>query len=373
MAKAGSSPYFVRASMMDKRKARRRPIFVVILLVTAILLLALTVGTPAVTSSTRKNEPLVWTHALNDVQQNTKCKQGDREYDGECIAPHEIGKVRYDPCNPRGQRVIREQWRVWNGRAGVLSSTLGILERHRFDCIVVPQLIETQIKARLAQMVTANLSATTLSYKNTPFTRPLRVLVFGPHGELGKMRSVVEVALRAEKYPVDYVQADLSDLICKQYGAMKINAMKIQFPDAFFSAVFFSHVLEHVPDMNTTLSEISRVLEPQGWALLSAPVNPSLPRSYEDPHCTTRSCRLKKFGQEDHIRHIGMDLFSIIQRYFDAYRHDFTYNFFRKRTPELAQLFANPEYHEDSGSKKTYTYAFKGVHPEEIKRVFGDY
>jgi ubiquinone/menaquinone biosynthesis C-methylase UbiE len=68
--------------------------------------------------------------------------------------------------------------------------------------------------------------------------------------------------------------------------------------------VICSHVLEHVPDDIQALSEIYRVLKKGGVAILMAPINLGLEKSFEaekDKHYTV-SERWKYFGQDDHER-----------------------------------------------------------------------
>lgn len=288
--------------------------------------------------------------------------------------------MRYDPCNPPGERVIRAPWRAWNGREGTLSATLGILERHRFDCMAIPALVRGIIERRLLRHSEVELGGGRsrvgwqvgrLDHFSAPFLHPLRVIVFGPHGELGKMRAVADVALRAGKYPLDYVQADWSRTICRQYNALRIDAARMPFPDGYFSAVFLSHVLEHVADMNKTLAEISRVLEPGGFALLSMPMNPRLKKGYAYVGCTSEECRRRRYGQSDHVRNIGMDVLDLVGNHFDFYRHGSYTRFFALRMPQLQSLFDNPEYHSKE-LMASYTYAFKGAHEAEVSRFFGD-
>jgi 2-polyprenyl-3-methyl-5-hydroxy-6-metoxy-1,4-benzoquinol methylase len=44
-----------------------------------------------------------------------------------------------------------------------------------------------------------------------------------------------------------------------------------RFDDASFQAVHFSHLIEHVPSPRALLSEVRRILEPEGWAVLTTP------------------------------------------------------------------------------------------------------
>lgn len=43
------------------------------------------------------------------------------------------------------------------------------------------------------------------------------------------------------------------------------------FPDGSFTVVHFSHLIEHVPDPRGFLREVSRILAPGGWAIVTTP------------------------------------------------------------------------------------------------------
>ena len=51
----------------------------------------------------------------------------------------------------------------------------------------------------------------------------------------------------------------------------RIDATAIPYGDGSFDVVLCNHVLEHVPDYRKALSEIHRVLRPDGWAVLQTP------------------------------------------------------------------------------------------------------
>ena len=51
--------------------------------------------------------------------------------------------------------------------------------------------------------------------------------------------------------------------------------------------------------------ELARILRPHGWAALLVPI--TVPETIEDPSVTDPAERLKRFGQEDHVRAYGLD------------------------------------------------------------------
>jgi SAM-dependent methyltransferase len=70
-----------------------------------------------------------------------------------------------------------------------------------------------------------------------------------------------------------------------------------------------NHVLEHVADDLKAMAEIRRVLKPGGIAVLQTPFSPMLSKTWEDPGITSPEARLQAFGQADHVRLYGRDIF----------------------------------------------------------------
>lgn len=97
-----------------------------------------------------------------------------------------------------------------------------------------------------------------------------------------------------------YVTADLNNPADHRWDVTAIPQ-----PDASFDVVYCSHVLEHIPDDVQAMREFHRVLAPDGWAVLNVPVNADV--TDEDPSVTDPEERLRRFGQEDHVRRYGPD------------------------------------------------------------------
>jgi SAM-dependent methyltransferase len=101
-----------------------------------------------------------------------------------------------------------------------------------------------------------------------------------------------------------YVTADLrpgvADII--------INIEAIELPDGCVDVAICSHVLEHVEDDRTALSELHRILRPGGMALLMFPVIHSWSTTYEDTTIRSPKGRHIHFGQGDHVRLYGADV-----------------------------------------------------------------
>lgn len=100
-----------------------------------------------------------------------------------------------------------------------------------------------------------------------------------------------------------YVPADLDP--APGYERVDATAIGLEPP---FDGIISSHVLEHIPDDLAAMSEMSRVLSHDGWALVLVPTDHSLSETYEDHTVTSAWGRHKRFGQHDHVRRYGLDV-----------------------------------------------------------------
>lgn len=80
-----------------------------------------------------------------------------------------------------------------------------------------------------------------------------------------------------------------------------------EIPDNTYDVILCSHVLEYVKEDDLAMSELLRVLKPNGIALLQVPIKPGLKTTYEDASITTASQRATVFGDPGHIRFYGED------------------------------------------------------------------
>ncbi len=111
--------------------------------------------------------------------------------------------------------------------------------------------------------------------------------------------------------PASYVRGDL---IPSREQVRKLDVMNLIEKSESYDFVICNHVLEHVPDDSKALSEIFRVLKKGGSAVLQTPYAAALHSTREnDPSVTTEAERLKFYGQEDHVRLYGIDLFERIR------------------------------------------------------------
>ena len=97
---------------------------------------------------------------------------------------------------------------------------------------------------------------------------------------------------------LDYLSVDLD----VSRAMVEVDITKIPYPDDCFDAILCNHVLEHVPNDRRAMSEIRRVLRPEGLAILQVPVSLSLDAIYEDSAILAPESRERAFGQRDHVR-----------------------------------------------------------------------
>lgn len=69
-----------------------------------------------------------------------------------------------------------------------------------------------------------------------------------------------------------------------------------------FDFFICSHMLEHIVDDKKAVSELFRILKPNGKGILMVPILVGLENTYEDNTIISEEDRLKHFGQEDHVR-----------------------------------------------------------------------
>jgi SAM-dependent methyltransferase len=109
------------------------------------------------------------------------------------------------------------------------------------------------------------------------------------------------------KSPTEYVMGDLSPNLEK--GIVHLDVTKIPFNENSFDFLICNHVLEHVPDIKKALSEIYRVLKPNGLAVLQTPFSRLLVNNFEEDNIDSKELRNIFYGQEDHVRVFGQTQF----------------------------------------------------------------
>lgn len=102
---------------------------------------------------------------------------------------------------------------------------------------------------------------------------------------------------------LDYITADIESPLAK----VKMDIHAIPFADNTFDVAFCNHVMEHVDDDVKAMSELHRVLKPNGWAIIQSPMDLARATTYDDPTIVSEADREKHFLQKDHLRLYGLD------------------------------------------------------------------
>jgi SAM-dependent methyltransferase len=145
----------------------------------------------------------------------------------------------------------------------------GAMERHRFQFLVVKDILNS--------MDTASLKM--LHFSPEPFFRDFFSKKFGQY-------ETADLKMKDVDYHVDLQQ--------------------LPFADQSYDFIFASHVLEYIPHDEKAISEIRRILRPNGIAVLPVPVFSE--KTVEYPKFT--------WDNHYHVRAPGLDYFERYERYF---------------------------------------------------------
>lgn len=100
-----------------------------------------------------------------------------------------------------------------------------------------------------------------------------------------------------ERKDITYLSSDFDGSFTAQYS---FDITDIDQPTEKFDLVICYHILEHILDDTKAMSELYRVLKPNGVAIIQTPFKEG--DIYEDYSISSKEDRLKYFGQEDHVR-----------------------------------------------------------------------
>jgi len=112
----------------------------------------------------------------------------------------------------------------------------------------------------------------------------LRILQFAP--EVGVLMFLSKIT-RCE-----YITADLNSPRAKY----QIDMTQIPYRDNFFDIIISSHVLEHIPNDMAAMSELYRVLKPNGYSIHQVPIDYNRATTFEDSSINTNELRTKYYG-----------------------------------------------------------------------------
>jgi SAM-dependent methyltransferase len=104
-----------------------------------------------------------------------------------------------------------------------------------------------------------------------------------------------------------------ADLVARRPNALALDFSQIPLPDSTVDLLIANHVLEHVSDVKQSLDEAARVLKPGGIAVLQTPYSRTLHSTLELEGVSSAEARALIYGQKDHLRLFGRDIFEIIE------------------------------------------------------------
>ncbi|WP_370476945.1 class I SAM-dependent methyltransferase [Tamlana flava] len=108
---------------------------------------------------------------------------------------------------------------------------------------------------------------------------------------------------------LDYVTTDLNSPLAD----VKADICNLPFSDNEFDIILCNHVLEHIPNDKKAMSELFRVMKPNGMGIFQVPQDLNRETTFEDDSITDKKERAKIFGQYDHVRVYGRDYFDKLQ------------------------------------------------------------
>ncbi|MFI3332007.1 MAG: methyltransferase domain-containing protein [Rikenellaceae bacterium] len=103
--------------------------------------------------------------------------------------------------------------------------------------------------------------------------------------------------------PKRYITADLESPL----SHLHFDVQHIPLDDNYADVIICNHLLEHVEDDRLAMSELYRIMRPNGWGILLSPVEYDRPTTFEDDSIVDPKERTRIFGQYDHRRIYGLD------------------------------------------------------------------
>lgn len=85
-----------------------------------------------------------------------------------------------------------------------------------------------------------------------------------------------------------------------------VDITDIPFKENTFDYIISNHIMEHIKDEKKAVSEIKRVLKPNGKWIFSFPICTDM-KTYENDEIIMPEDKLEAYGQEDHVRLYGFD------------------------------------------------------------------
>jgi SAM-dependent methyltransferase len=143
------------------------------------------------------------------------------------------------------------------------------------------------------------------------------------HAEELKMLHFAPEAFFSHFFAERFGQYHTADLDMEDVD-FNVDLQELPFEDAVYDFVFASHVLEHIPNDKKAISEIRRILKPNGIAILPLPLVAETTVEYPEANP-------KEFY---HVRAPGYDYFDRFEPYFSRVEKVNSYSL-----PAIHQLF----------------------------------
>ena len=157
--------------------------------------------------------------------------------------------------------------------------------------------------------------------------------------------------LLSNKQNINYTCIDLyPETYTYATDCKKEDVLNLSFADNTFDVVLSNHVLEHIQDEEKFFEEIMRILKPNGKLILSVPYSNSLKKTFEDPNIATDEDRLKYYGQKDHMRIYGRDIFENLGKYAQIAGRGGQMFFLRNLLPDKLAQEINSNYADDNSN-----------------------
>lgn len=107
---------------------------------------------------------------------------------------------------------------------------------------------------------------------------------------------------KLSKLDIEYIDGDINLAMARNI----VDLTDIKYEDNYFDLIICSHVLGHIPDESKAISEMKRVLKPDGVALVMTLINLDAATTFEDKNIISEEERLKNYGEPDLVRLHGL-------------------------------------------------------------------
>jgi SAM-dependent methyltransferase len=139
-----------------------------------------------------------------------------------------------------------------------------------------------------------------------------QILFFGEKRKINLLHMAPEKCLYStliKRKNITYFAADIDPDSYSFVKCQKEDFMGMSYENETFDVVLSNQVMEHIEDDKKFLAEIRRVMKDDGIAIINLPYNPKAEKTYEDANIKNSLDRKAAFGQGDHVRLYGRDVF----------------------------------------------------------------